>query len=55
MIVVDSTVWIDFFNGRSTDKSIILEKVMQYDRIILLDLIKIEGSTNFRVEKLQLA
>ncbi len=42
MIVVDSTVWIDFFNGRSTKKSIILEKVMQYDRIVLLDLIKIE-------------
>lgn len=42
MIVVDSTVWIDFFNGRSSHKCILLEKVMQTDRIILLDIIKIE-------------
>jgi len=51
MIVVDTSVWIDFFNGRSTDESDLLHDLLGREPILIGDLILAEVLQGFRVEE----
>ncbi len=43
MLVVDSSVWIDYFNGRLTLETDLLERLLPTTRILIGDLIFAEG------------
>jgi predicted nucleic acid-binding protein len=47
-IVVDSSVWIDFFNGRTTGAVVHLEELIPFRRLIVLDLVLCEVLQGFR-------
>jgi len=47
-LVVDSSVWIDYFNGRQTAETEVLEQVLGVDDIIMGDLILTEVLQGFR-------
>ncbi len=51
MIVVDSSVWIDFFNGKISDNTDFLDKLLGQERIIIGDLILTEVLQGFRKKK----
>ena len=51
MIVVDTSVWIDFFNGRSTDECNLLHDLLGHEPILVGDLILAEVLQGFRVEE----
>jgi predicted nucleic acid-binding protein len=51
MIVVDTSVWIDFFNGRPTDESNLLHDLLGHEPILVGDLILAEVLQGFRVEE----
>lgn len=48
MILVDSSVWIDFFNGRSTPESEALDGHLGREPVLIGDLILIEVLQGFR-------
>ena len=48
MILVDSTVWIDYFNGRKTWQTDLLEHLFSHVPIIIGDLILTEILQGFR-------
>ena len=48
MILVDSSVWIDYFNGRNTWQTDLLEKLLSDVPIIIGDLILAEILQGFR-------
>jgi predicted nucleic acid-binding protein len=48
MILVDSSVWIDFFNGRKTWQTDLLENLFSNVAIVIGDLILIEILQGFR-------
>jgi hypothetical protein len=48
MILVDSSVWIDYFNGRKTWQTDLLEKLLSGAPIIIGDLILAEILQGFR-------
>ena len=50
MIVVDSSVWINFFNGRVSEKTDLLDRLLGQERIIIGDLILTEVLQGFRKE-----
>ena len=47
-LVVDSSVWIDFFNGRRTNETIRLDAYLGNERIIVGDLVRCEVLRGFR-------
>jgi len=49
MIVVDSSVWIDYFNGRSTPQTDILER-LAHVQLLIGDLILVEVLQGFSSE-----
>jgi predicted nucleic acid-binding protein len=51
MIVVDTSVWIDFFNGRLTDESNLLHDLLGREPILVGDLILAEVLQGFRAEE----
>lgn len=51
MILVDSSVWIDFFNGRDTDETRFLDGALSTDTICIGDLILAEVLQGFRSDK----
>ena len=51
MIMVDSSVWIDYFNGISTDASDCLDAALGRQNLITGDLILAEVLQGFRSEK----
>jgi predicted nucleic acid-binding protein len=51
LIVVDSSVWIDFFNGKISDKTDLLDRLLGQELIIIGDLILTEVLQGFRKEK----
>jgi predicted nucleic acid-binding protein len=51
MIVVDTSVWIDFFNGRPTDESDLLHDLLGREPILIGDLILAEMLQGFRAEE----
>jgi predicted nucleic acid-binding protein len=51
MILVDSSVWIDYFNGESTWQTDLLDEYLSFIPIIMGDLILTEVLQGFRSEK----
>ena len=51
MIVVDSSVWIDYFNGVETRETALLEGVLGRTPIVVGDLILVEVLQGFRAEQ----
>ncbi len=50
MILVDTSVWIDYFNGKVTAKTILLEKFLDEEIIVVGDLILVELLQGFASE-----
>lgn len=50
MIVVDSSVWIDYFNGRQTAKTDWLDSALGNEQIIIGDLILTEVLQGFQAD-----
>lgn len=51
MILVDSSVWIDFFNGRETTETNLLDESLSTDTICIGDIILAEVLQGFRNDK----
>jgi hypothetical protein len=51
MIFVDSSVWIDYFNGRSTKQTDLLDSLLGQEPIIIGDLILAEVLQGFREDE----
>jgi predicted nucleic acid-binding protein len=48
IILVDSSVWIDYFNGRATGETDLLDRLLSAQRLLLGDLILVEVLQGFR-------
>ena len=51
MIIVDSSVWIDYFNGNSTAESDFLDRILGVQDIAVGDIILTEVLQGFRSDK----
>ena len=51
MLVVDTTVWIDYFNGRITPETDFLDRAISEELILVGDLILLEILQGFRYDK----
>ncbi len=51
MILVDSSVWIDYFNGQTTWQTNLLDSLLSNVPIIIGDLIMVEVLQGFRSDK----
>jgi predicted nucleic acid-binding protein len=51
MILVDSSVWIDYFNGRITEQTDLLDSLLGQEPIVVGDLILTEVLQGFREDK----
>jgi predicted nucleic acid-binding protein len=51
VILVDSSVWIDYFNGRDTDETNFLDGALSTDTICVGDMILAEVLQGFRKDK----
>ncbi|EIJ42046.1 putative nucleic acid-binding protein [Beggiatoa alba B18LD] len=51
MLLIDSSVWIDFFNGKPTTQTLYLRDDAERDQILLGDLILCEVLQGFKNEK----
>lgn len=51
MILVDSSVWIDYFNGRETTETDLLDEALATDTICIGDIILAEVLQGFRNDK----
>jgi len=50
MILVDSSVWIDYFRGAATAECDLLDRLLGYERLLIGDLILVEVLQGFRSE-----
>jgi len=48
MIVVDSSVWIDYFNGRITKQTDLLDSLLGHELVVVGDIILMEVLQGFR-------
>ena len=51
MIIVDTSVWIDYFNGIDTQETYILDTSLGYQEVAIGDLIALEILRGFRLDK----
>ncbi len=51
MIVVDSSVWIDYFNGKTTKQANLLNSLLGSELIVIGDIILVEVLQGFRNDK----
>ena len=51
MILVDTSVWIDYFNGRESDKTEILDAALDTDAVVIGDIIFLEILQGFRHDR----
>ncbi len=51
MILVDSSVWIDYFNGRPTDATNCLDKALGYESLVIGDIVLTEVLQGFKHDK----
>ncbi|MEM8483937.1 MAG: PIN domain nuclease [Bacteroidota bacterium] len=51
MIIVDTSVWIDFFNGRDTPQTNTLDRLLGNEPVAIGDLILLEILQGFRSDK----
>jgi hypothetical protein len=50
MIWVDTSVWVDYFNGYKTTETIIIDQILGFKEIVLGDIITVEVLQGFREE-----
>jgi predicted nucleic acid-binding protein len=48
VILIDTSVWIDYFNGRATRETELLERLLGVERLLIGDLILTEVLQGFR-------
>lgn len=48
MVVVDSSVWVDYFNGKATPESDLLDRLLGTEPVAIGDLILVEVLQGFR-------
>ena len=51
MVVVDSSVWIDYFNGKITKQTNLLDSLLESDLVVIGDIILTEVLQGFRDDK----
>lgn len=51
MLMVDSSVWVDYFNGTITSQTNHLDKILGIEEIVIGDLIFAEVLQGFRLDK----
>jgi predicted nucleic acid-binding protein len=51
MVVVDSSVWIDYFNGKATKQTNLLDSLLGSDLVVIGDIILTEVLQGFRNDK----
>jgi hypothetical protein len=51
VIVVDTSVWIDYFNGRDTEQTSVLDASLGNHEVAIGDLIALEILRGFRLDK----
>ena len=51
MILVDTSVWVDYFNGQNTPETIILDQILGSEEILLGDIILAEVLQGFRSDQ----
>ena len=51
MILVDTSVWIDYFNGRDTQETERLDQALGRERVLIGDLILLEILQGFRSDR----
>ncbi len=51
MVVVDSSVWIDYFNGKITKQTNLLDSLLGNDLVVIGDIILTEVLQGFRYDK----
>ncbi len=51
MILVDTSVWIDYFNGIANRQTDLLHDYLETEEVIILDIILVEILQGFRSEK----
>lgn len=51
MILVDSSVWIDYFNGRSTPETDLLDRMLGQEPVAIGDLVITEVLQGFRLDR----
>lgn len=51
MILVDTSVWIDYFNGQDTPQASVLDTALQNQTVVMGDLILLEILQGFRSDK----
>ncbi len=51
MIIVDTSVWIDFFNGKNSDQVHLLDKALGTETVAIGDLIALEILQGFKKDK----
>jgi predicted nucleic acid-binding protein len=51
MILVDTSVWIDYFNGQITPETTALDKLLSQEEIIMCDIILAEVLQGFRSDQ----
>ena len=51
MVLVDSSVWIDFFNGQPTPEADALDRLLGEDLVLMGDLILTEVLQGFRAQR----
>ncbi|MHB8880315.1 MAG: type II toxin-antitoxin system VapC family toxin [Thermodesulfovibrionales bacterium] len=51
MILVDSSVWIDYFNGTKTPETDLLDAILGKELIVMGDLILVEVLQGFQADK----
>ena len=51
MILVDTSVWIDYFNGQNTVETTILDDALETSVVAIGDLIVLEILQGFRTDK----
>lgn len=51
MIIVDSSVWIDYFNGNDSKEADILDNLLGIQEVAISDLITLEVLRGFRSDK----
>ena len=51
MIVVDSSVWIDYFNGADTHETALLDSILGKEAVVIGDLVMAEVLQGFRDDR----
>jgi len=51
MIFVDSSVWIDYFNGRLTRQTVLLDEFLEHELIVIGDIVLTEVLQGFQNDR----